>query len=796
MAESDLEKGAEFSQFFKGHDGEEDPVIVAQRYLNIFRQLHIFTAAKRKEFDAELLKLPPNIRGSFVNLPGGSLLQDYVYDLEDKAGIAHAKPSASVRSARMEEEAAPQVAAAAVSDSSLEDIKKLLQADIASRGKMSAATPIAMPAGGEVKLTIDSGIKDELMGSLAKLLEENRLAQQKNSQSLAQILSESQAKIAEILAQRPAVDSPALSESLAHILEANKDGISLNAGISGAESQKLIDEIIEKQSNLFMEFSERQSMQLGSVLSSALQETNQASAKMIMDALSAFQKENTRLINMQEKIQRAILENEKRSSAPYSGFTLSAGNVSLNRDSSIESPVSSFGFNTGLMGFGSQPSTSSASTSAPANNSLIGESAPQPVKNPTQEEDKSAAKKAEDNFERLESLLSDADSLFSSDNETSSKKKKKNKKKKNKDKPKENNDDIIVLYDDDLKESNNSAKLEVQAAEVSKDNEVAPSDDENLGVYQPVPEQQEWEYHPVAETDSNNHQEWKYSEDTAPQSDEQAWEYVNEEGSPAEEEPQWEYATEDGTPSSNDEEWEYATEDGAPANGEKWEYVNEDGTPTDGEEWEYVTEDGTPADGEEWEYVTEDGTPADGEEWEYVTEDGTPADGEEWEYVTEDGAPADGEEWEYVTEDGAPVDNTADIALSEESHNLNQDDVAGNYEAPREAPAVAEANEASAGETDSLSQPEDNDILFTDTSADEPYSAPNHGFSTTENLEEQTSQSTMPTDVFNPLYGEQIQLDTSNQPQAAGALDLSGLKLYEVSEFDNAADEPYGNVKQ
>ena len=179
-----------------------------------------------------------------------------------------------------------------------------------------------------------------------------------------------------------------------------------------------------------------------------------------------------------------------------------------------------------------------------------------------------------------------------------------------------------------------------------------------------------------------------------------------------------------------------------------------------------------------------------------MTEDGTPADGEEWEYVAEDGTPADGEEWEYVTEDGAPVDNTADIALSEESHNLDQDDAAGNYEAPREAPAVAEANEASAGETDSLSQPEDNDILFTDTSADEPYSAPNHDFSTTENLEEQTSQSTMPTDVFNPLYGEQIQLDTSSQPQAAGALDLSGLKLYEVSEFDNAADEPYGNVKQ
>ena len=51
MAESALEKNAEFTQIFNKHGGEEDPVIAAQRFLNIFRQLHIFTPAKRKEFD-------------------------------------------------------------------------------------------------------------------------------------------------------------------------------------------------------------------------------------------------------------------------------------------------------------------------------------------------------------------------------------------------------------------------------------------------------------------------------------------------------------------------------------------------------------------------------------------------------------------------------------------------------------------------------------------------------------------------------------------------------------------------
>ena len=41
-AESDLEKNAEFTQIFNKHGGEEDPVIAAQRFLNIFRQLHSF----------------------------------------------------------------------------------------------------------------------------------------------------------------------------------------------------------------------------------------------------------------------------------------------------------------------------------------------------------------------------------------------------------------------------------------------------------------------------------------------------------------------------------------------------------------------------------------------------------------------------------------------------------------------------------------------------------------------------------------------------------------------------------
>ena len=46
------------AEFGSDNSGEEAPILVAQRYLNIFRQVHIFNKAKRDEFDEELLSLP------------------------------------------------------------------------------------------------------------------------------------------------------------------------------------------------------------------------------------------------------------------------------------------------------------------------------------------------------------------------------------------------------------------------------------------------------------------------------------------------------------------------------------------------------------------------------------------------------------------------------------------------------------------------------------------------------------------------------------------------------------------
>ena len=63
-------------------DNEEDPKIVAQRFLNIFHQLHIFGDEKREVFDKMLLDQPPQVRSAFRQLPGGSILLDYLSEIE------------------------------------------------------------------------------------------------------------------------------------------------------------------------------------------------------------------------------------------------------------------------------------------------------------------------------------------------------------------------------------------------------------------------------------------------------------------------------------------------------------------------------------------------------------------------------------------------------------------------------------------------------------------------------------------------------------------------------------------
>ncbi len=66
----------------------EDPIIAAQRYFNIYRQLHIFEEEKQQAFIKELLELPTIIKQSLAAIPGGVLLLEYINELAQEKGMS------------------------------------------------------------------------------------------------------------------------------------------------------------------------------------------------------------------------------------------------------------------------------------------------------------------------------------------------------------------------------------------------------------------------------------------------------------------------------------------------------------------------------------------------------------------------------------------------------------------------------------------------------------------------------------------------------------------------------------
>ena len=65
----------------------EKMLLDAQRYLNIFHQIHIFSDNKKAEFEQSLIDMPERIREVLLNLPGGRVLIEYIEDCEIKRGL-------------------------------------------------------------------------------------------------------------------------------------------------------------------------------------------------------------------------------------------------------------------------------------------------------------------------------------------------------------------------------------------------------------------------------------------------------------------------------------------------------------------------------------------------------------------------------------------------------------------------------------------------------------------------------------------------------------------------------------
>ncbi|HBO50198.1 MAG TPA: hypothetical protein DD619_05400, partial [Alphaproteobacteria bacterium] len=157
MADSFLVDETEISN----EQEEEDPILVAQRYLNIFHQIHIFNAAKKEEFDKSLLAMDEKTKELLATIPGGRVLLEHVKEIEEKQGINSGETTELIAQ-------------------NIEEEKKSIDSLKQSSG------------GGE--LTLSSDFAESLANSLAAALKNNNVASTPsggNMEDLAQLLNKS-----------------------------------------------------------------------------------------------------------------------------------------------------------------------------------------------------------------------------------------------------------------------------------------------------------------------------------------------------------------------------------------------------------------------------------------------------------------------------------------------------------------------------------------------------------------------------------------------------------------------------
>ena len=322
LAESDLEKNAEYSQAFGLNHDEEDPRLVAQRLLNIFRQLHIFTTHKRKEFNDDLLKQPLQVKKALAALPGGSLVLEYLNELEEEAGVKTdigllksskeniQKEIQSVEEGH-DEIAQVKILAKALSEAqghpsnlAPDDVKKISQ-DLYDKFESLKH---------ELENRIDSVKVISADGKTATLSSNNadivkaisdaahNIIQQQDK--LSQIKQDFFSKFSDWASSNQNLLQTVASKT--NVQKSSKNTADAVAPFSAFDFENFITQITEKQTEMFKEFSKQQADNLSNVLSSVLKENNSASIKVIEKALQSFQEESSRLLKIQENFNNSV----------------------------------------------------------------------------------------------------------------------------------------------------------------------------------------------------------------------------------------------------------------------------------------------------------------------------------------------------------------------------------------------------------------------------------------------------------------------------------------------------------
>lgn len=287
---------AAFGQTNDG-DKEEEPIIVAQRFLNIFRQLHIFSAERKEAFNQMLLEQPNSVLVMLKTLPGGSVLLDYLKELDpenssdniksDDASVSNKQHSNGevLKTAITQNDAQPASTADVKREIiNSDDFAKILASSLAqsnaqiirelqnSRPAVDEMTANREPNNGSpLKLVADETFTKTIATALADALSASEEKRQADNKLITQSFLELQENLNKMVEQNNQLKIISNSDAPAE-------------AASAFQLKNVVDDLVRAQSKFLRETTQSQKEELSSIISVAIKESLKLSTQSLIDS--------------------------------------------------------------------------------------------------------------------------------------------------------------------------------------------------------------------------------------------------------------------------------------------------------------------------------------------------------------------------------------------------------------------------------------------------------------------------------------------------------------------------------
>ncbi len=278
--------------FGQNKGDEEEPIIVAQRFLNIFRQLHIFSAERREVFNKMILEQPPAVQVLFKNLPGGSILQDYIDELQGKkpgetrtskssnaenilqSAVAENSEQQGSVPARggeiINSDAFAKILASSLAQSNAEIIREL-QNNRSSEQIISTPATVQMADTGPLRLTADEAFSKTIANALAEAIANSDQKRQEDNKIIAQSFLELQENLNKMMEQNTQLKIISNSDAPGDVA-------------SAFQLKSVVDDMVKAQSKFLKETTQNQKEELSSIISVAIKESLKLSTQSLIDS--------------------------------------------------------------------------------------------------------------------------------------------------------------------------------------------------------------------------------------------------------------------------------------------------------------------------------------------------------------------------------------------------------------------------------------------------------------------------------------------------------------------------------